>query len=56
VAGRSDALSSDLPDEVRQLLATPPVTEKKLLAHHNLRCWCSAANWTSRCRVPTQRS
>lgn len=27
----SDALSSDLPDEVRQLLATPPVTEKKLL-------------------------
>ncbi len=31
VAGVSDALSSDLPDEVRQLLATPPVTEKKLL-------------------------
>lgn len=31
VAGVSDALSSDLPDEVRQLPATPPVTEKKLL-------------------------
>ncbi|HSZ31514.1 MAG TPA: hypothetical protein VK784_17365 [Pseudonocardiaceae bacterium] len=31
VAGVSDALSSGLPDEVWQLLATPPVTEKKLL-------------------------
>jgi hypothetical protein len=31
VAGVSDTLSSNLPDGVRQLLATPPVTEKKLL-------------------------
>jgi len=31
VAGVSDALSSGLPAEVWQLLATPPVTEKKLL-------------------------
>jgi hypothetical protein len=31
VAGVNRALLSDLPDEVRQSLATPPVTEKKLL-------------------------
>jgi hypothetical protein len=31
VAGVTPALLSDLPDEVGQLLATAPVTEKKLL-------------------------
>jgi hypothetical protein len=31
VAGVSRALLSDLPDEVGQLLATTPITEKKLL-------------------------